>query len=101
MNSYHPEKLGESLNWSALTKGLRCCVAFFASMTLAIAQEAHPQPARPPAGAKAAKCANRKIPQFTDVTAKSGIHFSHISSPDSRYVVESMSGGVILIDYDR
>ena len=70
-------------------------------MALAVAQEAHPQPARPPAGAKAAKCANRKIPQFTDVTAKSGIHFSHISSPDSRYVVESMSGGVILIDYDR
>ena len=41
------------------------------------------------------------MPQFTDITAKTGIRFSHVSSSDSKYVVESMSGGVILIDYDR
>jgi len=41
------------------------------------------------------------VPQFTDITAKTGIRFSHVSSSDSKYVVESMSGGVILIDYDR
>jgi enediyne biosynthesis protein E4 len=36
-----------------------------------------------------------------DITQKAGIDFSHSSSPESRYIVESMSGGVILIDYDR
>jgi enediyne biosynthesis protein E4 len=68
---------------------------------LAIAQESHPQPPTPPPGAKATKCAARDVPQFTDITGKTGIHFNHVSSSDSKYVVESMSGGVILIDYDR
>jgi enediyne biosynthesis protein E4 len=44
---------------------------------------------------------DRPIPQFNDVTAKAGITFSHISDPTKRYIVESMSGGVILFDYDR
>jgi hypothetical protein len=32
---------------------------------------------------------------------KAGIKFNHVSASDNRYVVESMSGGVLLIDYDR
>jgi hypothetical protein len=39
--------------------------------------------------------------QLKDITATTGIHFIHLSSPDKRYIVESMSGGVALIDYDR
>jgi len=39
-------------------------------------------------------------PQLVDITASTGIHFDHLSSPESRYIVESMSGGVALIDYD-
>jgi hypothetical protein len=39
--------------------------------------------------------------RFVDVTAQSGITFKHISSPEKRYIVESMSGGVALIDYDN
>jgi enediyne biosynthesis protein E4 len=46
-------------------------------------------------------CVDRKIPQFTDVLVKSGIKFIHTSAPEKKYIVESMSGGVILIDYDR
>ena len=38
--------------------------------------------------------------QLVDITAAAGIHFSHLSSPESKYIVESMSGGVALIDYD-
>jgi hypothetical protein len=38
--------------------------------------------------------------QFTDITAQSGITFKHVASPDKRYIVESMSGGVALFDYD-
>jgi len=40
-------------------------------------------------------------PQLVDITASTGIHFEHVSSPEARYIPESMSGGVALIDYDR
>jgi hypothetical protein len=39
--------------------------------------------------------------QLVDITARTGIHFDHMSTPDARYIVESMSGGVALIDYDQ
>jgi len=55
----------------------------------------------PPAWAKTMKCRGRQIPQLEDVTEKAGIHFLHDSAPESKYIVESMSGGVLLLDYDR
>jgi len=39
--------------------------------------------------------------QFTDITDSTGINFRHISAPQKRYIVESMSGGVALFDYDN
>ena len=39
--------------------------------------------------------------QFTDITEKAGITFTHVSSPEKKYIVESMSGGVALFDYDN
>ena len=41
------------------------------------------------------------MPQLEDITAKAGIKFRHLSSPDKKYILESMSGGVLLVDYDR
>jgi hypothetical protein len=38
---------------------------------------------------------------FTDITEKAGITFKHVSSPEKKYIVESMSGGLALIDYDN
>jgi hypothetical protein len=38
---------------------------------------------------------------FTDVTDSAGIRFIHNSSPEKKYIVESMSGGVALFDYDN
>lgn len=38
---------------------------------------------------------------FTDITAASGITFKHHSAPEKKYIVESMSGGVAMFDYDR
>jgi hypothetical protein len=72
---------------------------FVASALIAI--PAQPQAAKvsDPAGAK--ECSGRAVPQFSDVTAKAGITFRHTSDPSKRYIVESMSGGVILFDYDR
>jgi hypothetical protein len=42
-----------------------------------------------------------KLPQLVDITASTGITFEHLSSPEQKYIVESMSAGVALIDYDR
>ncbi len=39
--------------------------------------------------------------RFTDITEKSGITFKHVFSQDKKYIVESMSGGVALFDYDN
>lgn len=41
------------------------------------------------------------IPKLTDITTSTRIQFDHLSSPEKKYIVESMSGGVALIDYDR
>jgi hypothetical protein len=38
---------------------------------------------------------------FTDVTAASGITFKHVFAPEKKYIVESMSGGVALFDYNN
>jgi hypothetical protein len=40
-------------------------------------------------------------PQLVDITASTRINFEHHSSPEAKFIVESMSGGVALIDYDR
>src|SRR5258707_13656293 len=46
-------------------------------------------------------CKDRQIPQLIDVLDKTGIKFTHTYSQEKKYIVESMSGGVLLIDYDR
>ncbi|HKQ77322.1 MAG TPA: VCBS repeat-containing protein, partial [Blastocatellia bacterium] len=38
---------------------------------------------------------------FTDVTEQAGIKFRHVASPEKKYLVESMSGGVAAFDYDN
>src|ERR1700688_1868439 len=43
----------------------------------------------------------QSVPQFEDVAQKAGLTIPHISSPDKKYIVESMSGGVGLIDCDN
>jgi enediyne biosynthesis protein E4 len=39
--------------------------------------------------------------RFVDITSATGIKFKHISAPEKKYIVESMSGGVALFDYDN
>jgi hypothetical protein len=50
-------------------------------------------PAKPPTPSS-------PLPQLVDITASSGIHFQHLSSPEQKYIMESMSAGVAMIDYD-
>ncbi len=80
---------------------LRSIAIAFCILNLAEAQSGHPTPAPPPVGAKSSKCSGRPVPQLEDITSKTGITFKHTSDPAKKYIVESMSGGVILLDYDR
>jgi hypothetical protein len=37
---------------------------------------------------------------FRDITREAGISFQHHAAPEKKFIVESMSGGVALLDYD-
>lgn len=39
--------------------------------------------------------------QFRDVTREAGIAFLHQAAPEKKYIMESMSGGVALLDFDN
>lgn len=63
---------------------------------------AWPASAQKAAGAASQdQAAPAQLPQLLDITRKAGITFEHLSTPDKRYILDSMSGGVALIDYDR
>jgi len=84
-----------ALCWKMVTAACLCAMVF----RPAWAQQ--PKPAAHPSPTPAQEEASSDLPQLVDITAKTGIHFDHLSSPENRYIVESMSGGVALIDYDR
>src|SRR2546422_8506524 len=71
----------------ANSMGKFCTVAFGVLLPFACAAQA-PSPARP-------------IPRFEDVTKEAGLSVPHLSTPEKRYIIESMSGGVGFIDCDN
>jgi hypothetical protein len=93
MNLTMPYQQG---NWG------KVLIVLFLLIHRAYGQETgHPAPPPPPKEARSPKCRNRPVPQLEDVTTKTNITFAHTSSPEKKYIFESMSGGVIVIDYDR
>ena len=54
-----------------------------------------------PPSARTTKCTGRQIPKLQDVTDQVGIGFEHNYSREARSILESMAGGVLLLDYDR
>ncbi len=54
------------------------------------------------AGAGSAQAPAPDAPRllFRDVARESGIVFQHHAAPEKKYIMESMSGGVALLDYD-
>jgi enediyne biosynthesis protein E4 len=44
---------------------------------------------------------NRPPVLYRDITRDAGITFQHHAAPEKKYIVESMSGGVALFDYDN
>jgi hypothetical protein len=79
----------------------KLCLIATQLLSSAWSQRSVQSAAMPPADAKGVVCRDRKVPQLEDITAKAGITFRHVSAPEKRYIVESMSAGVLLIDYDR
>jgi len=41
------------------------------------------------------------VPHFEDIGLQAGLTVSHVAAPEKRYIVESMSGGIGLIDCDN
>ena len=82
---------------------LRSLAVALIGVNVAAAQmgSGHNAPSAPPPGAKTIKCSGRPVPQLEDIATAAGITFKHNTAPLKKYIVESMSGGVILIDYDR
>ncbi len=76
------------------------------SFSMGLAQDVNQQspaqqPKVTPSVGKQESATSTKYPNLVDITASTGIHFDHLSSPEQKFIVESMSGGVALIDYDR
>ena len=80
---------------------LLCLLSLAQFLSQGRGQGGHDVAPPPPPGLKAAACTGRPVPQLEDIAEKAGIHFRHTYSPEKKYIPESMSGGVILIDYDR
>jgi enediyne biosynthesis protein E4 len=59
------------------------------------------QPPRLPVRKKAPSTNLPPVPHFEDVAARVGLHAAHLSAPEKRYVVESISGGIGLFDCDN
>jgi len=53
--------------------------------------------------AQVARGSSQKPPgfQLVDVTNATKIRFEHVISPEKKYLIESMNGGVLLLDYDQ
>ena len=67
---------------------------------LASAQN-HPGASGPPSHVAQTPSPSQILPRFEDIGPQAGLTVSHISSPDKRYIIESVSGGIGLIDCDN
>jgi hypothetical protein len=70
---------------------ISCILLMLAARTLISSQTpaGHPE-----------KSGNATTTHFSDITAASGTNFQHTVSPEKKYLIESMAGGVLLLDYD-
>jgi enediyne biosynthesis protein E4 len=78
-----------------------CCLLLIWLLAIQAVAQSHTANAPPPPGARTRTCVNRHVPQLVDVTKKAGIKFEHLSAVEKKYIVESMAGGVAVIDFDR
>jgi hypothetical protein len=76
---------------------------FLLGLLSAVLASAQKLPAPAGAGLPAAKAEapSADLPHFEDIAAQAGLTKAHISSADKRYIIESVSGGIGLIDCDN
>ncbi len=92
--------------WSRVARRALRVVAFSLTLSgMAFGQMGTPTPLSPAERQKADAESKEtgplsNYPQLVDITRLTGIHFEHLSSPEAKFIAESMSGGVALIDYD-
>ena len=79
--------------------GFTRCLGLLLALTLLLPRPSA-ETAKPGEPAAGQKCQGT-VPQLVDITAATGIRFRHSAAPEKKYIVESMSGGVLLVDYDR
>jgi enediyne biosynthesis protein E4 len=72
----------------------------FLSAVLAPAQNPPAPPAQEPPARKTSP-PPAALPHFEDIALQAGLTVPHISSADKRYIIESVSGGIGLIDCDN
>ncbi len=101
----HQPAIIETLDYQPMAFSVTLRTGFALLLTVLMASDAfsqaHAVAPPPPPGAKNVVCKDRPIPQLVDVTDKTGIKFTHVADPDKKYIVESMGGGVLVLDYDR
>jgi enediyne biosynthesis protein E4 len=95
----------EPRSWEALLRGRTFGWISLVVFTLGFARQllgqGMSQGPPPPASAKSVKCKGRPVPQLEDITDQAGIRFEHEFSAEAHSILESMAGGVLLLDYDR
>jgi hypothetical protein len=76
---------------------------FLLGLLSAVLASAQKPPVLPGPGLPMAKdeSTSRDLPHFEDIAAQAGLTKAHISSADKRYIIESVSGGIGLIDCDN
>ena len=79
---------------------MRFLLLGFLSAVLAVAQNP-PAASAPPPPAAQTTTGSLTLPHFEDIGPQAGLTVAHISSPDKRYIIESVSGGIGLIDCDN
>src|SRR6201984_2678451 len=79
---------------------MRFLLLGFLSAVLAFAQNP-PAASAPPPPAAQTTTGSLSWPHFEDIGPQAGLTVAHISSPDKRYIIESVSGGIGLIDCDN
>lgn len=77
------------------------CLVLSWSLTSFERQRSTSSPTKPKPATQDQSKGFTPVPVFKDIGASAGLTVPHIASPDKRYVIESMSGGVGLFDCDN
>ena len=95
-----PSLRASARSWAIITKFSSIMRALLSlGLLLSLCASAQTAGSKPPSPRSPASAFS--VPRFKDVAREAGLTVSHISTPEKKYIVESMSGGAGLIDCDN